>query len=240
GMHATKDYEANAALTERRPRSTAVALRSLLHEAKGMLHQAGIQIGTSYSIDMSHHYGPERFRQHGAIIVNLINREYCKKLIIVLPGQSHPMHRHMVKEESFQLLHGDLQITRDGDGNSMRPGDIALVERGMERAEARERIADLFARVRLPRDLWDGLPILFSGGEQQRVNLVRALAVAPRLLLLDEPTASLSPDLQAEVVTLIGEARDRGTTLVGVMHDTDLLNRLSDQVIVLDQGRRVA
>ena len=115
-----------------------------------------------------------------------------------------------------------------------------LVERGMERAEARERIADLFARVRLPRDLWDGLPILFSGGEQQRVNLVRALAVAPRLLLLDEPTASLSPDLQAEVVTLIGEARDRGTTLVGVMHDTDLLNRLSDQVIVLDQGRRVA
>ena len=131
GMHATKDYEANAALTERRPRSTAVALRSLLHEAKGMLHQAGIQIGKSYSIDMSHHYGPERFRQHGAIIVNLINREYCKKLIIVLPGQSHPVHRHMVKEESFQLLHGELQITLNGDGNAMRPGDIALVERGM-------------------------------------------------------------------------------------------------------------
>jgi alpha-D-ribose 1-methylphosphonate 5-triphosphate synthase subunit PhnL len=115
-----------------------------------------------------------------------------------------------------------------------------LVERGIGRAEARERIADLFARVHLPRELWDGLPILFSGGEQQRVNLVRGLAVAPRLLLLDEPTASLSPDLQSEVVTLIGEARDRGTTLVGVMHDTDLLNRLSDQVIVLDRGRRVA
>jgi len=131
GMHATQSYEMNSALLERRPRTTTVALRGLLHEAKGMLHEAGIHIGKSYSIDMSHHYGPERFRQHGAIIVNLINREYCKKLIIVLPGQSHPSHRHAVKEESFQLLHGDLQVVLDGQVTSMRPGDIALVERGM-------------------------------------------------------------------------------------------------------------
>lgn len=131
GMSATQEYAANAPLRERRQRTVAVALRSLLHEAKGLLHEAGISIGTSYSIDMSHHYGPDRFRQHGAIIVNLINREYCKKLIIVLPGQSHPSHRHLVKEESFQLLYGDLEVTRDGVVTAMRPGDIALVERGV-------------------------------------------------------------------------------------------------------------
>jgi len=129
GMVATQDYAAGTAMRERRPRTTAAVLRSLLHEAKGMLHQAGISIGTSYSIDMSHHYGPDRFRQHGAIIVNLINREYCKKLIIVLPGQSHPSHRHLLKEESFQLLYGDLEVTRDGVATAMRPGDIHLVER---------------------------------------------------------------------------------------------------------------
>ncbi|MFO0963585.1 MAG: N-acetylneuraminate synthase family protein [Phycisphaerales bacterium] len=131
GMAASRDYAADEALHERRPRSVAVALRGLLHEAKGMLHEAGIRIGGSYSIDMSHHYGPDRFRQQGAIIVNLINREYCKKLIIVLPGQSHPSHRHLVKEESFQLLYGDLEIVRNGERTALRPGDIALVERGM-------------------------------------------------------------------------------------------------------------
>jgi sialic acid synthase SpsE/quercetin dioxygenase-like cupin family protein len=129
-MVASKEYVENEPLGERRPRTTAVVLRGLLHEAKGMLHEAGIAIGSSYSIDMSHHYGPSRFRQQGAIVVNLINREYCKKLIIMLPGQRHPSHRHIIKEESFQLLYGDLALTVDGSQTTMRPGDIRLVPRG--------------------------------------------------------------------------------------------------------------
>jgi alpha-D-ribose 1-methylphosphonate 5-triphosphate synthase subunit PhnL len=107
-------------------------------------------------------------------------------------------------------------------------------------AEGRERVAELFARLRLPRDLWDGYPVLFSGGEQQRVNLARALAAEPRLLLLDEPTSSLHPALQDEVVRLLAEARARGTTLIGVMHDTALLRRLADVVLTLDRGRLVS
>jgi alpha-D-ribose 1-methylphosphonate 5-triphosphate synthase subunit PhnL len=115
-----------------------------------------------------------------------------------------------------------------------------LLRRGVDAGTARERVAALFERLRLPRDLWDGYPILFSGGEQQRVNLARALAAEPRLLLLDEPTSSLNPALQEEVVTLLGEARARGTTLVGVMHDTALLRRLADVLLTLDGGRLVA
>ena len=65
-------------------------------------------------------------------------------------------------------------------------------------------------------------------------------AAEPRLLLLDEPTSSLNPALQEEVVTLLGEARARGTTLVGVMHDTALLRRLADVLLTLDDGRLVA
>lgn len=129
-MVASRDYTSGEALIERRSHTTPVVLRGLLHEAKGMLHEAGIHIGKVYSIDMSHHFGPDRFRQHGAIIVNLINREYCKKLIIVLPGQSHPAHRHLMKEESFQLLRGDLQVNLDGACKTLVPGDIVLVERG--------------------------------------------------------------------------------------------------------------
>jgi alpha-D-ribose 1-methylphosphonate 5-triphosphate synthase subunit PhnL len=106
-------------------------------------------------------------------------------------------------------------------------------------AEAREQVEEFFTRLQLPRDLWDGYPILFSGGEQQRVNLARALAALPRLLLLDEPTSALDASLQREVVRLLAEARERGTTMVGVMHDTALLHQLADEVLTMERGRIV-
>ena len=64
------------------------------------------------------------------IIINIINREYCKKLIIVLPGQYHPVHAHKVKEETFQLLYGDLKVNIEGKDIFMEPGDIQNVLRG--------------------------------------------------------------------------------------------------------------
>jgi alpha-D-ribose 1-methylphosphonate 5-triphosphate synthase subunit PhnL len=114
-----------------------------------------------------------------------------------------------------------------------------LLRRGVGLPEARERVAELFARLELPRELWDGYPILFSGGEQQRVNLTRALVAEPRLLLLDEPTSALDEGLQERVVELLAEAGGRGTTMIGVMHDTALLAELADVVITMEGGRIV-
>lgn len=115
-----------------------------------------------------------------------------------------------------------------------------LVRRGISLQEARARASVYFERLRLPRELWDGYPVLFSGGEQQRVSLARALAAEPRLLLLDEPTSALDESLQSEVVQLLLEARSRGTTMIGIMHDTALQKRLSDMLITLHLGRIVA
>jgi len=129
-MVASQDYPELAPIHERRQRTTTTQLRSLIHQAKGMLYEAKILIGDRYSIEMSHHYGAENFRQTGALIVNLVNREYCKKLIIMLPGQRHPNHRHMKKEETFQLLHGDLEVDLNGVIHNLRPGQMVLVERG--------------------------------------------------------------------------------------------------------------
>jgi alpha-D-ribose 1-methylphosphonate 5-triphosphate synthase subunit PhnL len=114
-----------------------------------------------------------------------------------------------------------------------------LLRRGVPLAKARERAAELFVRLELPRDLWDGYPILFSGGEQQRVNLSRALIAEPRLLLLDEPTSALDESLQARVVELLAEAGGHGTTMIGVMHDTALLAELADTIITMEAGRIV-
>ena len=112
-----------------------------------------------------------------------------------------------------------------------------LVRHGVPRDEARERVATYFQRLALPEDLWDGYPILFSGGEQQRVNLARALASDARLLLLDEPTSALDAALQDEVAQLLAERRDRGTTMIGIMHDAALLARLADVTVHMERGR---
>lgn len=105
-------------------------MRAVVHEAKGLLREARIALGGDYQIELSHHYGMERFRRVGATIVNVINREYCKKLIILLPGQSHPAHFHSKKEETFQVLFGELKLVLDGANMLMRPGDVHLVCRG--------------------------------------------------------------------------------------------------------------
>jgi alpha-D-ribose 1-methylphosphonate 5-triphosphate synthase subunit PhnL len=114
-----------------------------------------------------------------------------------------------------------------------------LLRRGVPLAEGRERVAELFARLELPRELRDGYPILFSGGEQQRVNLARALVAMPRLLLLDEPTSALDESLQERVVELLAEAGGRGATMIGVMHDTALLGHLADVIITMENGRMI-
>lgn len=112
-----------------------------------------------------------------------------------------------------------------------------LLRHGVPRDEARERVASYFQRLSLPEDLWDGYPILFSGGEQQRVNLARALASDARLLLLDEPTSALDASLQDEVAQLLAERRDRGTTMIGIMHDASLLARLADVTVHMERGQ---
>lgn len=112
-----------------------------------------------------------------------------------------------------------------------------LVRLGVAREEAHERVAGFFQRLALPEDLWDGFPILFSGGEQQRVNLARALASDSRLLLLDEPTSALDAGLQEVVVELLAARRDRGTTMIGIMHDAALLSELSNVLVRMDHGR---
>lgn len=130
GVVARKDYAMNSELHETRKITPTKLARSVVHDAKGMLYEAGIALGNDFEVELSHHYGMQHFRQTGAIIISIINREYCKKLLIVLPGQKHPTHAHKVKEETFQLLYGDLHVVIEGQEIDMKPGDIQTVLRG--------------------------------------------------------------------------------------------------------------
>lgn len=130
GIVATQKYLQNNEIRETREITTTQIARSAIHEAKGLLLESGIQIGDDYDVELSHHYGIKHLRQTGATIINIVNREYCKKLIIVLPGQSHPNHYHKIKEETFQLLYGELDINIEGKSRKMYPGDKQIVLRG--------------------------------------------------------------------------------------------------------------
>ncbi len=129
GVIVSSDYEMNEPLKEKKLVTDIKSARSVIHDAKGMLFEAGIALGKDFEVELSHHYGIKNFRQTGAVIVNIINREYCKKLIIVLPGQKHPRHLHKIKEETFQLLYGDLEVEINGVKRAMKPGDMATVLR---------------------------------------------------------------------------------------------------------------
>ncbi len=108
-----------------------VTLKQAVHEIKALLNEAKIQLGSDFKVEYSHHYGLENFRKTGAAIIECINREYCKKLVVQLPGQRHPSHYHARKEETFQILYGVLHVNTDGYARILHPGEILLIQPGV-------------------------------------------------------------------------------------------------------------
>lgn len=90
---------------------------------------------------------------------------------------------------------------------------------GIDSAAAEARARDLLSRLNIPERLWSLSPTTFSGGEQQRVNIARGLALEYPAMLLDEPTASLDATNRAVVLDLILAAKARGAAIVGIFHD---------------------
>jgi sialic acid synthase SpsE/mannose-6-phosphate isomerase-like protein (cupin superfamily) len=127
---ASRDYNVNESVYEKPAADQISQLRGILHDAKGLIFEAGIVLGDDYQIEISHHFGLESFRQTGCILVNLINREYAEKLLIVLPSQKHPLHHHKKKEETFRLLWGDCEVQLNDENIPLTPGDSVLVQRG--------------------------------------------------------------------------------------------------------------
>lgn len=105
---------------------------AIVQRVKQLLLQGSVVVPGKAELEISHHYGIDRFEEAGCTIINVINREYCKKLIVVLPGQSHPEQHHKVKEETFVVLHGDIVLTLDGSPKALHRGDVVTVDRGVK------------------------------------------------------------------------------------------------------------
>ena len=131
GMKADREYKKNEPLSEvlanYEPTRDQI-LSQIMLQAHGMLNEGRITVNGDSGIELSHHYGLERFREFGCLIVDCVNRNYCKKIILMLPRQKHPYHFHKKKEETFQLLHGDLEVELDGSAHQMEVGETLLIK----------------------------------------------------------------------------------------------------------------
>jgi peptide/nickel transport system ATP-binding protein len=106
------------------------------------------------------------------------------------------------------------------------------------RAARAKRIAELLDLVGLNPEYADRYPHEFSGGQRQRLGVARALAVEPSFIVADEPLSALDVSIQAQVINLIGELKERlGLTMLFISHDLDVVEFLCDRVIVLYLGK---
>ena len=103
--------------------------------------------------------------------------------------------------------------------------------RGIDSESARRRAEELLRRLSIPERLWTLAPGTFSGGEQQRVNIARSFMVHWPVLLLDEPTASLDDANREVVIDLINDARQAGSALIAISHDTATRTAIADRYL---------
>ena len=109
---------------------------------------------------------------------------------------------------------------------------------GLDETEAKSRALDLLKRLRLEEHA-ERFPLQLSGGQQQRVALARALMMKPQVLLFDEPTAALDPEITAQIISIIQELQQTGITQVIVTHEVSMAKKVATQVIYMEQGHIV-
>lgn len=112
----------------------------------------------------------------------------------------------------------------------------AIIEMGEAEEVAREQAKEILAHFKLPIQLWDSYPRTFSGGEKLRLNLAQAMVKRPKLLLLDEPTASLDDTSKIAVKDMILQLKNGGTSMIGIFHDLEFMETVVDQQYNLSQG----
>jgi sialic acid synthase SpsE/D-lyxose ketol-isomerase len=106
----------------------------IAQKVSNLIKESKITVPGGIDLEISHHYGLDKFDQVGLTMFTVVNRGYCKKLLVSLPGQQHPEQYHNKKEETFHVLHGEVHISLNGEKRVCLPGEVINVEPGVRHA----------------------------------------------------------------------------------------------------------
>jgi len=116
----------------------------------------------------------------------------------------------------------------------------ALVDTGADMQVAEAEAKEMLLYFRLPENLWDIYPATFSGGERLRLNLAHAMVKKPRLLMLDEPTASLDNKTKLLVRDMLKKLKGMDTSMIGIFHDIEFMEGVCDKIFNISEGAIVS
>ena len=109
---------------------TKITVQIIHQQIKKLIEKSQILLPRFTYVEISHHYGLECFEEYGAALIHLINRDYSKIVVVMLPGQKYPEHMHITKDETYYVLHGRLDVYIDGQEQRLNPGETFSVAHG--------------------------------------------------------------------------------------------------------------
>ena len=107
-------------------------LNRYVSDTLNLLRKASIVLPKKANANIYHHEGVEHVYQTGAMFINVVNRDYCKSIVVMQKKQSYPNHYHMIKTESMYVHYGELVVVIEDKKNRLQPGEIIHVERGQD------------------------------------------------------------------------------------------------------------
>ena len=130
---ADRDIPANGPILRDQVRSvnTREAVNKIVHDVKALLRKSRVLVPGQCELEISHHYGLDKFREFGLTAITVINREYCKRLMVVLPGQKHPEQWHQVKDETYHVLYGEVTVDLDGRQTAHKSNGVVTIPHGI-------------------------------------------------------------------------------------------------------------
>jgi mannose-6-phosphate isomerase-like protein (cupin superfamily) len=113
-------------------RNTRELVYKIVSDVKSLIKKSKVQVPGQCDLEISHHYGLEKFRESGLTAITVVNREYCKRLMVVLPGQKHPEQWHDQKDETYHILYGDVTVELDGKRSTHKSNDVITISHGVK------------------------------------------------------------------------------------------------------------
>jgi sialic acid synthase SpsE/quercetin dioxygenase-like cupin family protein len=107
-------------------------LYRIVGDVRKILKRSKVVVPGQCELEVSHHYGIDRFDEFGSTVITVVNRQYCKRVIVLLPGQTHPEQWHKEKDETYHILYGEISLRLDGQEEIKKANDVIVIPHGVK------------------------------------------------------------------------------------------------------------